>query len=129
MKEIKFAIATLVTLSFSSQAASENATPSLTIGLGAQYAPEYTGADKYNTNVLPYIEWSNDTWFLNSEKGAGYTRQFDNGIYIGQALGYSVGRTDKGNSWIQEGSKKLKGMGKIKPARTSTTTVGWWITP
>ncbi|MGV4247575.1 hypothetical protein [Citrobacter freundii] len=48
MKEIKIAIATLVILSFSSQAASENATPSVTIGLGAQYAPEYTGADKYN---------------------------------------------------------------------------------
>ncbi|WP_462216696.1 MipA/OmpV family protein [Klebsiella pneumoniae] len=116
-------------MSFSSQAASENTTSSVTVGLGAQYAPEYTGADKYNTNVLPYIEWSNDTWFLNSEKGAGYNWQFDNGIYIGQALGYSVGRTDKGNSWIQEGSNKLKGMGKIKPALTSTTTAGWWVTP
>ncbi|MFK8925617.1 hypothetical protein ACJBF7_16520 [Enterobacter sp. 04-C-01-SI_S15] len=55
MKEIKIAIATLVILSFSSQAASENATPSVTIGLGAQYAPEYTGADKYNTNVCPIL--------------------------------------------------------------------------
>lgn len=55
MKEIKIAIATLVILSFSSQAASENATPSVTIGLGAQYAPEYTGLINITRTYCPIL--------------------------------------------------------------------------
>ncbi|GEM_PF-2551461 len=129
MKEIKTTVAALFIISFSAHAAAENSSSSITLGLGAQYAPKYTGSDKYETHALPYFEWTSGGWFLNTEKGLGYSHQFDNGLYLGQAIGYSTGRTDSGNSWIQDGSDTLKGMGKIDPAMTTTATMGWWATP
>ncbi|HCL5568144.1 MipA/OmpV family protein, partial [Citrobacter freundii] len=96
---------------------------------GTKYAPKYIGSDKYDIAAAPYLGWSNGSLYINSEKGFGYTHQFDNGAYVGQALGYSLGRADNNNSWLKEGSDKLKGMGTIKTAMTSTTTAGWWLTP
>jgi len=80
-------------------------------------------------DMAPYFEWTKNSWSVNSEKGIAYTYQFDNGFYLGQTLGYSLGRTDDGDSWLQEGSDKLKGMGKINAALNTTTTAGWWMAP
>ena len=129
MKEIKTTLAVLMAVSFSSQASTDNNLSSITIGVGAQYAPEYVGSNKFDADMAPFFEWTKGSWFLNTEKGLGYIHEFDNGAYIGQTLGYSLGRADDGNSWLQEGSEKLKGMGEIKTAMTTTSTAGWWITP
>ncbi|EMB2344124.1 MipA/OmpV family protein [Klebsiella pneumoniae] len=127
MKEIKVALVTLIALPFVTQAALQNSDSEITIGVGSQYAPKYTGSDKYDWQASPYFEWSKGPWFINTEKGAGYLHDFDNGLYLGQTLGYSAGRTDD-DSWFQEGDKKLRGMGEIKTALTTTTTMGWWMT-
>lgn len=129
MKEIKIALTALIAVSLTAQASLENHTSEVTIGVGAQYAPEYAGSNKYDLNAVPFFEWKNDSLFLNTEKGLGYIYEYDNGAYIGQSLGYSAGRTDGSGSWLQEGSKKLKGMGKINAAMTTTTTLGWWVLP
>ncbi|MGL5968193.1 MAG: MipA/OmpV family protein [Kluyvera sp.] len=129
MKGIKITAVTLYILSASVYASSDNEAGSLTIGAGADYAPEYIGSDKYDLDVMPYFEWTYGDLFINSEKGVGFTHQFDNGAYVGQSVGYSLGRVDNSNSWLRDGSDKLKGMGKIKSAMTTTTTLGWWISP
>ncbi|MFP2680425.1 MipA/OmpV family protein [Enterobacter ludwigii] len=129
MKEIKIALVTLIAASFASQASSDKKASYVTIGVGSQYAPEYTGSNKYDVNTLPYFGWTYDDWSVNTDKGIVYSHQFSNGVYLGQALGYSLGRTDSGNTWLQEGSDKLKGMGKINTVMNTTTTAGWWMAP
>lgn len=91
MKEIKVAFATLITLPFLVHAEAEKQEAEITIAVATQYAPKYTGADKYNWQIAPYFEWKKDSWFISTEKGAGFLHQFDNGIYLGQSLGYSTG--------------------------------------
>ncbi|EKY3917388.1 MipA/OmpV family protein [Enterobacter hormaechei] len=127
MKEIRVALVTLIVLPFSSQAALQSSGSEITIGAASQYAPKYTGSDKYTWQVAPFFEWRKGDWSLNSEKGVSYLHEFDNGLYLGQTLGYSAGRTDE-DSWFQEGDKTLRGMGKIQTALTTTSTMGWWMT-
>ncbi|MGU5952305.1 MipA/OmpV family protein [Klebsiella pneumoniae] len=119
----------MAAISFSSLAYSSDNTSQITVGLGAQYSPKYEGSDKYNTDLAPFVEWTDGTWFVNSLQGVGLNHEFNNGFYVGQSLGYSLGRTDDNDSWLRQGSDKLKGMGKIKAAMTSNTKLGWWITP
>lgn len=129
MKELNTILSTLFLLPSVTYAASDINKSEITVGIATQYAPQYMGADKYDATVVPYFDWTNGTWFVNSEKGVGMTHSFDNGFYLGQALGYTWGRTDDDDSWLQDGSKHLKGMGKIKTALNSTTTLGWWMAP
>ncbi|MGH5204548.1 MipA/OmpV family protein, partial [Klebsiella pneumoniae] len=94
MKELNTILSAIFLLPFATYASSDVHKSEVTVGIGAQYAPKYMGSNKYDTTVVPYVEWTNGTWFLNSEKGAGLTYSFDNGIYLGQALGYTWGRSD-----------------------------------
>lgn len=126
MKKITLALATLITLPLSCYANSEVEKSEVTVGLVSQYAPKYMGSKNDKTDFLPYFDWTRGSWFANSEKGVGYQHQFDTGFYLGQALGYAWGRADD-DSWYQDGSRHLKGMGKINAAMTSTTTLGWWM--
>lgn len=127
MKELNTILSAIFLLPFATYASSDVHKSEVTVGIGAQYAPQYMGADKFDSTVAPYFEWTDGTLFLNSEKGAGLTYSFDNGFYLGQALGYTWGRRDDDGSWLQDGSRHLKGMGKIKTALNSTTTLGWWM--
>jgi len=97
------------------------------IGLAGQYAPEYAGSDKYDADMAPYFSWRNQTFQIDVVNGISYSKEFNNGIYLGQSLGYSLERSDDNETWLQDGSRKLKGMGKIKMAMTSTSKVGWWM--
>lgn len=128
MKELNAILPAIFLLPFATYATTDVNKSEVTVGLGAQHAPQYMGSGKYEVTVAPYFEWTNENWFVNSEKGVGITHLFDNGFYLGQALGYTWGRTDDDGSWLQDGSRHLKGMGKIKTALNSTTTLGWWMT-
>ena len=83
MKEIKIALVTLIAASFASQASSDKKASYVTIGVGSQYAPEYTGSNKYDVNTLPYFGWTYDDWSVNTDKGIVYSHQFSNGVYLG----------------------------------------------
>ncbi|MFH5069594.1 MipA/OmpV family protein [Enterobacter cloacae complex sp. 2024EL-00215] len=129
MKKLNTILSAVFLLPLATNAASDVNKSEVTVGIGTQYGPQYMGSDKYNVTAAPYFEWANGTWFMNSEKGVGITYSFENGFYLGQALGYTWGRKDDDGSWLQDGSKHLKGMGSIKTALNSTTTLGWWMTP
>lgn len=91
MKELNTILSAIFLLPFATYASSDVHKSEVTVGIGAQYAPQYMGADKFDSTVAPYFEWTDGTLFLNSEKGAGLTYSFDNGFYLGQALGYTWG--------------------------------------
>lgn len=107
MKELNTILSAIFLLPFATYASSDVHKSEVTVGIGAQYAPQYMGADKFDSTVAPYFEWTDGTLFLNSEKGAGLTYSFDNGFYLGQALGYTWGRRDDDGSWLQDGSRRL----------------------
>ena len=129
MKKLNTTLPTILLLSFATHAEPDINKSDITVGLGTKYAPKYMGSDKYNSTIAPYFDWTNGIWFANSAKGVGLTYSFDNGLYLGQALGYAWGRKDDDSAWFESGSSHLKGMGKIKTTASSTTTLGWWMTP
>lgn len=95
-----------------------------TVGLGYGSGMKYSGSDERSSSVVPYFSLQYDSYFLDSAEGLGFTLDLNNGFYYTQALGYSSGRVDK-DSDSRDGSDKLKGMGKIKQALTSSSTIGW----
>lgn len=108
--------------------AGDDNTTDVTVGIGVQETAKYSGSDEDTYSVLPYLKIQNGNFYLDSEKGLGYEYSWDNGIYAGEALGYSTGRDDSDADW-KSGSDKLKGMGKIKAAINSTSTLGWKVNP
>ncbi|MDX5630513.1 MULTISPECIES: MipA/OmpV family protein [unclassified Brenneria] len=100
----------------------------ITVGIGAQNAPRYSGSDKRTTQVMPLIQARYGAFFLDSQQGIGYDLMSDNGLYLEHTLGYTLGRSDKDASW-REGSDKLKGMGNINAAVNTSIAVGWTIAP
>jgi outer membrane scaffolding protein for murein synthesis (MipA/OmpV family) len=80
MKELNTILSAIFLLPFATYASSDVHKSEVTVGIGAQYAPQYMGADKFDSTVAPYFEWTDGTLFLNSEKGAGLTYSFDNGF-------------------------------------------------
>lgn len=112
---------------FSLDAHAKNPTSTeVTLGVGVQSAAKYSGSDEESVNVLPYLRLQNGDYFLDTEKGIGYEHSWDNGIYVSQLLGYTTGRKESDSDW-ELGSDKLKGMGNIKSALNSTTTLGWQV--
>lgn len=99
----------------------------ITLGLGTQNAPAYSGSDKRRTNVVPILQARQGALFFDSLKGIGYDLQDDNGLYLEHTLGYSLGRSDRDSNW-RPGSDKLKGMGNIKAALNTSLAVGWHAT-
>ena len=99
----------------------------VTLGVGAQNAPAYSGSEKRRTDVLPVIQARQGAVFFDSLKGIGYDLQSENGLYLEHTLGYQLGRADKKSSW-RDGSDRLKGMGNIKAALNTAIAVGWQAT-
>lgn len=128
MKNFIISVSTLMIIPFLANASAHYEKSEFTVGLAGQYGPEYTGSDKYDTDIAPFISWRNGDYYMDVVNGLGYITEFDNGFYLGQNLGYSLGRSDNSNTWLQQGSKNLRGMGKIKAAMTTTSTLGWWMT-
>ena len=102
--------------------------PTLTVGMGAQSAPRYSGSRQRHWLVAPVIQARNDAFFFDSLKGLGYDLQSDNGLYLEHTLGYSLGRTDRNSTW-RDGAEKLRGMGNIDVAANNALAVGWSATP
>lgn len=97
---------------------------SLSVGLVAGTAPRYVGSDEQRFGVAPLLHAEYGGFFLDTLKGMGYGWHADNGFYVENSVGFEPGRSDKNSSW-EEGSKKLKGMGKIKSSVNTSVTVGW----
>ena len=100
----------------------------VTLGVGGQNTPAYSGSEKRHTNVLPVIQVRQGALFFDSLKGIGYDLQSENGLYLEHTLGYQLGRTEKNSSW-RDGSDRLKGMGNVKAALNTALAVGWQATP
>ena len=108
--------------------AADGSTTEFTLGVGIQSSARYSGSDESDYSVLPYLRIQHENYYLDSEKGMGYQYSWDNGLYAGEALGYTTGRTESNDDW-RAGAEKLKGMGNIKAAINSTSTLGWSINP
>ncbi|WP_413737051.1 MipA/OmpV family protein [Sodalis sp. RH21] len=100
---------------------------SLTVGLGGQNAPAYSGSDKRHTQMVPVVQARDGAFFFDSLKGVGYNLQSDSGLYLEHSLGYGLGRSDRDSDW-RDGSDKLKGMGNIDATANTSVTVGWMAT-
>ncbi|ELY2908611.1 MipA/OmpV family protein [Cronobacter dublinensis] len=109
-------------------AAQESSPDSLTLGVGGQYAPRYSGANHQTLTVAPVVQARHGAFFFDTEKGLGYDLQSDSGVYFEHALGVSLGRADKNSDW-REGANSLKGMGTIKTALNTSLALGWSVTP
>lgn len=101
---------------------------SLTVGVGGQSAPRYSGSDKRQWQVLPLVQARDGAFFFDSVKGLGYDLQSDTGLYLEHTLGYSLGRSDRDSGW-RDGADNLRGMGNIKAAVNTALAVGWIATP
>lgn len=95
-----------------------------TVGIGYLNSMKYSGSDESSSTVVPYFNIQYDSFFIDAADGIGIDINLNRGFYLTQSLGYSLGRVDTDANW-RAGSKKLKGMGTIKTAATSSTTVGW----
>lgn len=110
----------------SAAAAVDSTAVETTLGIAGQEAAKYSGSSDYSFNVLPYIKLQYGNYYLDSERGLGFETELGNGFYVSQALGYTTGRKDRDSDWRQ-GSDRLKGMGSIKSAVNSSTTLGWQV--
>jgi len=100
----------------------------VTVGLGAQNTPRYSGSDKRHWQVAPVIQARDGAFFFDSQKGVGYDLQSQSGFYLEHTLGYSLGRADKNSVW-RDGDNKLKGMGNIAATLNTALAAGWSVTP
>ena len=100
----------------------------VTVGLGATVMPRYMGASSTKVLVLPNLNVQRGIFFADTVRGLGAEYQSASGFYIGQAFNYDAGRTD-GNSYWRAGSNRLRGMGDVKGAITSGTTIAQQILP
>lgn len=112
-------------LFFSGMAHTLDKTPTTsTLGIGYINTTKYSGSDERMSSAVPYFHIQYDDVFLDSAEGLGFTAGLANGVYFTQALNYTLGRAERDGTW-RSGSAKLKGMGKIKSALTTSTTLGW----
>ncbi|MBK0093332.1 MULTISPECIES: MipA/OmpV family protein [Erwiniaceae] len=100
----------------------------VTLGLGAQFAPRYSGSDKMNLQPVPVFQARKGALFADAQKGIGYDLQSDGGFYLEHTLGYGLGRADRNASW-RDGADNLKGMGNIKATVNTGLALGWAVTP
>lgn len=99
---------------------------SLSVGLDAGTAPRYVGSDEQRFSAAPFLHAEYGGFFLDTLKGLGYGWHADNGFYVENSVGFEPGRTDKDSTW-EDGSKKLKGMGKIKSSVNTHIIAGWAV--
>lgn len=100
----------------------------ITVGLGAQYAPRYSGSDKMRLQPVPVFMARKGALFADSQKGIGYDLQSDSGFYLEHTLGYGLGRADQDSAW-RDGAERLKGMGNIDATVNTALALGWSLTP
>jgi outer membrane scaffolding protein for murein synthesis (MipA/OmpV family) len=81
--------------------------------LATGIAPRYEGSRDYRPVVAPVIAAQFDNgFFLSPMEGAGYKKEFANGLFVSTALDYDFGRSDSNRTDLP-GSNYLKGMGRI----------------
>ncbi|HHO0149866.1 TPA: MipA/OmpV family protein [Enterobacter asburiae] len=110
------------------QAEDGAASDSLTVGLGGEYAPRYSGSDKQVWQVVPVLQGRKGAFFIDAQKGVGYDLQNDSGWYFEHTLGYDFGRAEKNSGW-REGANNLKGMGDIDATLNTGLAAGWQAAP
>jgi MipA family protein len=101
----------------------ENSSPwSLSVGLGVQRAAEYEGAKKTFTGVAPdlNIGYKTKGWgsfaFGSKARGLAWTFFETEPVSLGLLVSGDGGRLDnKDGTVLRPGSKRLAGMGEIKP--------------
>jgi outer membrane protein len=98
------------------------------VGISAGLSPRYMGASGTHLQVLPTLNIHRGIFFADTIRGIGAEYQSPSGFYGGQAFNYDLGRTDS-NSYLRPGSDRLRGMGDVKGAITSTTTISQQILP
>lgn len=98
------------------------------VGLGGGVSPRYMGASAMHLQALPTLALRRGIFFADSTRGIGAEYQTASGFYIGQSFNYDFGRTDS-NSFLRPGSDRLRGMGNVKGAITSTLAVAQQIAP
>ena len=101
---------------------------SVTVGVATQYASRYSGSNSESLAVLPIVQARNDEWFFDISKGLGLSYMAPSGWYWEQSIGYSLGRDEKNSSW-RDGSNALENMGKITPAMTTSSLIGYQVMP
>ncbi|BBJ63283.1 MULTISPECIES: MipA/OmpV family protein [Enterobacter] len=127
-KVLYMSVPLLMAVASGAQADDGSASDSLTVGLGGQYAPRYSGSDKQVWQVVPVLQGRKGAFFIDAQKGVGYDLQNDSGWYFEHTLGYDFGRADKNSGW-REGANNLKGMGDIDATLNTGLAVGWQAAP
>ena len=97
------------------------------LGMNAGVAPRYFGSDDYRFVIGPEFSITNGTFFLD-KRGLGAQYQSDAGFSAAAAISADPGRTEN-DRFFEVGSKKLKGMGKIKSSALANFSVNQEITP
>ncbi len=100
----------------------------VTVGVGAQYAPRYSGSDAMRLQPVPVLQARQGALFADAQKGIGYDLQSANGIYLEHTLGYDLGRADRHSDW-RDGADRLSGMGDIAATVNTGLALGWQLTP
>jgi outer membrane scaffolding protein for murein synthesis (MipA/OmpV family) len=81
------------------------------LGLGAQFAPTYDGAQRYRVEPGPSIDVRyRDLWFASTGEGVGVNVVGSEHVRAGVAISYDLGRE------VNEDSSRLHGLGSIAPA-------------
>jgi MipA family protein len=95
----------------------------VSLGLGVVSTPHYEGADKRSTSVLPDLNVKYSTRDFGSfslgskNRGLSWTMVDKEAYSFGIGLQGDAGRTDtKDGTALKPGSKRLLGMGEIKPS-------------
>ena len=127
-KVLYMSVPLLMAVASGAQADDGTASDSLTVGLGGQYAPRYSGSDKQVWQVVPVLQGRKGAFFIDAQKGVGYDLQNDSGWYFEHSLGYDFGRADKNSGW-REGANNLKGMGDIDATLNTGLSAGWQAAP
>lgn len=121
-------MSSLALISAAMPARADDPQDGVTLGLGAQYAPRYSGSDSLRLQPVPVFQARKGAFFADAQKGIGYDLQTDNGIYLEHSLGYSLGRSDRDSDW-RDGADRLKGMGSIRATANTALALGWSLTP
>lgn len=63
----------LMAVASGAQADDGTASDSLTVGLGGEYAPRYSGSDKQVWQVVPVLQGRKGAFFIDAQKGGDMT--------------------------------------------------------
>ncbi|MGT2476577.1 MipA/OmpV family protein [Paraburkholderia terrae] len=100
----------------------------ISVGIGAGVDQRYMGSREFRFEVLPTFDISRGIFLADSIRGVGVQYETKSGFYVSQTFNYDFGRAEA-NSLFRPGADNLKGMGDVKGAVTTTTTVSQRITP